>query len=822
MSDHGTILRLGLPDHLAERCAAISEGSTGAPPPSPVVVAWLHHACRIDENPVLEVACHAARSTNSPLVVHAGFGGRHDFANDRQTLFMLQGWAGLQADLRERGIAMSITPPDSGGTSGLRHLAGRARMLVTEDHPRNPYPAWTRAIAAHVHGPVIAVDASCVLPGRMVQGIHDRAFKFRSACESGWNARIHREWPACGLEAPVAGEADLPPGALDLMGRSDQDLRDLVGSWPVDHSVGPVPGMNGGEAEARARWNRFLETDIDRYHRRRNDATDDGTSGLSPWIHHGSISPFRMAREAAARGGDGCDKFLDELLVWRELSHHFCRTEPGHDRIGAVPAWARRTLEAHRNDPRSTRSWEAMSRSRTGDGLWDLAQSSLRERGWLHNNLRMTWGKAILEWCADAPEMLERLLDLNDRYALDGRDPNSIGGLLWCLGLFDRPFPEDRPVTGSLRTRPTAAHARRLDPDRLRHRIRGHISRDRVLVVGAGVAGSMAARTLLDHGHDVVLLDKGRGPGGRSSTRRRGEGRRVAHDHGCQVLRLRGDHRRPLTESWIRDGVVTEWRPRVRLIDGTVRPPADDWYVGTSGMKGLVAHLQSDLRVRFGHAVAAIRRHDDGWHALDENGERIESARRMVLALPAPQARRLLEPLVEDPGRTIDAEMIRTMSAVDFDPTWTLMTHGVEVDPGFDVATDPDPDVSWLCREASRPGRDDHGAWTMHATPDWTRRHLELDRKEVEPLLREITARILGCEVPPGDAHRWRFSLVSRPAGVDHLRSADRSLAVCGDWCLGNRVEHAIESGIAAAGCILRDLGASRVDAAAGTLFQDA
>ena len=108
------------------------------------------------------------------------------------------------------------------------------------------------------------------------------------------------------------------------------------------------------------------------------------------------------------------------------------------------------------------------------------------------------------------------------------------------------------------------------------------------------------------------------------------------------------------------------------------------------------------------------------------------------------------------------------------------------------------------------------------ATPDWTRRHLELDRKEVEPLLRKLTARILGCEVPPGDAHRWRFSLVSRPAGVDHLRSADRSLIACGDWCLGNRVEHAIESGIAAAGCILRDLGASRVDAAAGTLFQDA
>ena len=821
MSDHEPIDVPNLPDHLRERCTVVSDGHARSPEADSLVVAWLHHACRIDENPVLEVACAAARNLDLPLIVHAGFGGsQHDFANDRQTLFMLEGWAELQSKLRAHDITMSITPPEAGGSSGLRHLARRARVLVTEDHPRNPYPAWTRGIATQVDGTTIAVDASCLLPGTMVPGIHDRAFKFRDACSSGWNARIDRDWPEADLTASPAEERDLPPGALDLVDHDHRDLRDLVGSWPIDHAVGPVAGIRGGEDEGLARWNRFLESGIDRYHRRRNQAEEDGTSGLSPWIHHGAVSPFRLAREASRRGGEGADKFLDELLVWRELSFHFCRTHHNHDRPGAVPAWARKTLEAHRRDPRIRRSWETLSRGRTGDGLWDLAQASLRERGWLHNNLRMTWGKAILEWCADVPETLDRLLDLNDRYALDGRDPNSIGGLLWCLGLFDRPFPEDRPVTGTLRSRPTSVHARRLDLDRYQARIRGSISRDRILVIGAGIAGSMAARTLLDHGHEVVVLDKGRGPGGRTSTRRRGSDPTARHDHGCQVLRLRGDHRRTLTRSWIDDGIVTPWRPRLRQADGTVGPPSDDWYVGNPRMNALVSHLQSDLRVRFGQLVATLRRDSEGWHALDDEGHVIESAPRVVLALPAPQAQRLLETSIDDLSSPIDPGLIERLADVKFDPTWTFMTHGVDVDPGFDVAADPTPEVSWICRDASRPGREDAGAWTMHASPDWTRRHVDLDKEEVEPHLRLMAEGILGTSLPRGDAHRWRHSLVTHPAGIDHLATEDGTLMLCGDWCLGNRVEHAIESGIAAAGRILRNPDAARVDAAAGTLFE--
>lgn len=814
-----------LPFHLAERCSLVRSDSESGSSGGDLVVCWLHHACRLEENPVLEVAAAAARSIDRPLLVHAGFGGRHEFANDRHTIFMLEGWAELQGRLRDLGIVMSITPPcGPGRPSGLRRLVERASVLVTEDLPRNPYPEWTGDMARRAPGQTVVVDASCLLPGRRVPGTHDRAFRFRTACQREWDARVDRDWPTANLTAPTASEDDRPDDALDLFDHDPVALRDLAGRWPLDHAVGPATGMSGGESEGGRRWTAFLETGLQRYHRRRNDPLVEGTSGLSPWLHHGMVSPFRLAREAHRAGGDGAAKFLDELLVWRELSFHFCRGNHDHDTYEAVPAWARETLESHAADPRRIHSWETLSRGRTGDATWDLAQASLRQRGWLHNNLRMTWGKALSGWSQDPGQTLERLLDLNDRFALDGHDPNSIGGLLWCLGLFDRPFPEDNKVTGTLRIRPTVDHGRRLDLPRYADRVRSGIHRASVLVVGAGIAGSIAARTLHDHGHPVTLLDKGRGPGGRLSTRRRGPDREhpIRHDHGCQVLRLRGPLREQLTRSWIQDGVVAAWDPRVRNPDGKISAPDAPWYVAMPGMNGLVTHLQSDLRVKYQSVVAGLERTDDGWRALDPDGKSLGSAERLVLAIPAHQARTLLQSLDHEFDAIEDQSVPDALGRVVVDPTWTLMIDGVRDDPGFDVAVDPNPDVRWLAREASRPGREDRGAWTMHASPAWTRAHLEADRSEVEPRLRALAASLLGSEPSPGDAHRWRFALTTQPLGVDHLASRDRTLFACGDWCLGGRVEHALESGIAAAGSILRDPTAAVIDEAADTLFGSA
>ena len=216
------------------------------------------------------------------------------------------------------------------------------------------------------------------------------------------------------------------------------------------------------------------------------------------------VSPMRIAREAAAMRGPGAEKYLDELLVWRELAYVFCHYKPNHENVSAIPKWAIETLKQHENDTRpALLDWESLARGQTGDILWDAAQKSLLMQGELHNNVRMTWGKALLKWTPTAADALRRMIDLNHRYALDGSDPASYGGLLWCLGQFDRPHTPASSIFGTVRTRPTEDHVHRLDPDlylaRTTRPWRG--VRCKVAVIGAGLSGLVCARVPVSYTH---------------------------------------------------------------------------------------------------------------------------------------------------------------------------------------------------------------------------------------------------------------------------------------------------------------------------------
>ncbi|GLC63852.1 hypothetical protein PLESTF_000090200 [Pleodorina starrii] len=266
------------------------------------------------------------------------------------------------------------------------------------------------------------------------------------------------------------GSGGCPLGwpSLDLQ-RPDLDLGALAASLPgVDCSVGGVAHLVGGSTAGYGRWDAWRRRGgVARYAATRNDAMQrSGTSRMSPYLRWGMVSPFRIAREAAASGGSGAGKFLDELLVWRELSYSFCfhRYRQLHS-VAVLPRWAQDSLAAHATDPRVTKTLQQLETGTTGDRFWDAAQRQLAAHGELHNNVRMTWGKALLGWCASPQGALEATLHLNHRYALDGCDPASYGGVLWCFGLFDGPKEAPAtPVSGALRRRPTGAHARRLDP----------------------------------------------------------------------------------------------------------------------------------------------------------------------------------------------------------------------------------------------------------------------------------------------------------------------------------------------------------------------
>jgi len=433
------------------------------------VLCWLHHAIRASENPALDTAVWLGNSLERPVLVYQGLGGRHRFNCDRHHQFIMEGARDLQKALGARGIAYAFhLPKDPATPSPLCGLAARACAIVTEDFPAPPFPKWTAALAERSGVPVLAIDAACVMPMRLNTKRPTRAYAFREFAQREWNARLREPWSDIEptIEPPSLADLELGFEPIELQ---TADLAELCAQCIIDHEIKPVEHLKGGSIAGYARWEEFKQRGLRQYDRRRNDALDlDGVSRLSPYLHHGHISALRLAREAKEIRGSGAYKFLDELLVWRELAHGFCAYTPVQqlETLGALPAWAHQTLLDHASDPRGqVFDLKTLSVGKTGDRLWDAAQLSLRLNGELHNNLRMTWGKAILQWTRDPQEALDTLIDLNHRFALDGNDPNSYGGLLWCLGEFDRPFSPEQPILGTVRPRDTHTHAERLDPE---------------------------------------------------------------------------------------------------------------------------------------------------------------------------------------------------------------------------------------------------------------------------------------------------------------------------------------------------------------------
>ncbi len=785
-----------LPERLHERVCSVSTGT----PDGAFVLYWMHHALRAHENPALDVALATARRLERPLLVYQGLSERHEFASDRHHTFALEGARDVGRELAERGVAYALHVERDGHRGPhLRALCQSAAVVVTEEFPVAPVAGWTKRLRDTVETPVWTVDASCIAPMPLVHRPYDRAFKFREAVLALQEERLDEPWQEEVVDVPTFDRDLLPFEPVDL---AVESIAKLVAACEIDHSVGTVPHTPGGSVAGYERWDEFRDGGgLARYAADRNDAAKPGVSRLSPYLHYGMVSPFRVAREASARGGKGAEKFLDELLVWRELAFAFCRHRPEHASLQAVPEWALETLDDHAADDRPRLfDWESLARGRTGDEVWDLAQRSLLVHGELHNNLRMTWGKALLPW-TDGPEEAYRLLqDLNHRYALDGRDPASYGGLLWCLGQFDRPFRPERPVFGTVRHRTTREHRRRLDVAAYAAHVRRPRGSDRprVAVVGAGVAGLACARTLSDHGLDVTVFDKGRRPGGRTSTRRQ-DG--FCFDHGAQYFTASDDRFRRHVAAWERQGVVAEWTGTVVEIDadGRVREKraGSPRYVGTPGMDALCGHLASDVKVECGVQVEPLLDAGPAWELASSEGP-LGSFDELVLTLPAPQASRLLTQVA--PSLAESVEGLATAAC------WSVLL-AVENPLGlpFDGAFVQGSPLSWVARDSSKPGRSSSPeTWVLHGSAEWSAEHLEDEPDAVAGRLVDAFTAVAGRDVTPGwhRAHRWRFALPADvhagPRRFDELR-----LTLGGDWLAGPRVESAFLSGQAAAGRLL-------------------
>jgi deoxyribodipyrimidine photo-lyase len=443
------------------------------------VLVWTTAFRRTGSSFALDRAVEWSRDLSRPVVVLEALRAGYPHASDRLHAFVLQGMAASARAFADAGIGYHpyVEPAPGAGRGLLEALAGRACVVVADDSPAFFLPRMVAAAAPRLAIRMEAVDSNGLLPVRAATATYATAHDFRRFLQRELPDRIHAFPSTDPLDAAgVAGgsvpddvAAAWPRATPEMLGAAPAALRSL----PIDHGVAPVLEATGGSTAGRAVLESFLADRLARYGDRSHPDAD-GSSGLSPWLHFGHVSAHEVFRAVVRREGwkpsrlgtdwsgkkEGywgmspeAEAFLDELVTWRELGFNMLSRRPdaAHD-FDSLPPWAIRTLQAHGADPRDPVYDRAtLEQAATHDEVWNAAQRELLERGRIHNYLRMLWGKKILQWSATPREALATMIHLNDRWALDGRDPNSASGIFWCLGRYDRPWGPERPVFGVVR-----------------------------------------------------------------------------------------------------------------------------------------------------------------------------------------------------------------------------------------------------------------------------------------------------------------------------------------------------------------------------------
>lgn len=426
------------------------------------VLYWAQMNRRVDSNHGLAFAIELANEQRLPVLFYEGLTYTYPYASDRFHTFVLEGVPETARRLARAGIGyvfyLRRTPSDPDDV--LYRLAQNACAIVTDDYPVFVAAAHNRSVPAKVPVPYFVVDSSCIVPMRTIGQREYAAYTIRP--------KILRSLPQFLHPAPNPTlERDFTEPVPEFhIAVTEDKIADLVAECQIDHSVRPSLWAKGGRLAAENRLEQFLLEKLPRYPNERNQPAAHATSGLSPYLHFGHIGALETAltvRRYAQENGLQAEEFLEELIVRRELAFNYAYHGGPLADFGGLPGWARQTMARHAADGRdpcySRAQFEAAA---THDRLWNAAQKELLLRGTIHGYYRMYWGKKILEWSASYEEALQTMIYLNDRYALDGRDPNTYTNILWCFGLHDRPWPE-RPIYGKIRSMSLQGMERKTD-----------------------------------------------------------------------------------------------------------------------------------------------------------------------------------------------------------------------------------------------------------------------------------------------------------------------------------------------------------------------
>jgi deoxyribodipyrimidine photo-lyase len=415
------------------------------------ILYWMQMFKRTSHNHALNFAIEEANKRKLPLLVYEGLKYYYPWANDRIHSFILEGVPGKKEAFAKRGISYIFCLQQDKGSpkDTVARLAKNAALIVTDDFPCFIIPEHNRRVAQKAEIPVYAVDSNGIVPMSRFEKEEYAAYTIRPKIK-----RMLPEYlvPFQEKELIVKDtsiQADCPGTTV-----TKDNIAELVSKCEIDHSVKPSPVYHGGEEAGRSRLSYFADNLLSNYEITRNKPDLDGSSRLSAYLHFGFLSVNQIVEEVykhketpkASR-----DAYLEELIVRRELSYNFTRFNPNYDSLECLPNWTKETMRAHADDKRElTYSLKELEAAQTHDPLWNAAQKEMLYTGGMHNYIRMLWGKNVIGWSRTYEEAFAALEHLNNKYCLDGRNPNSYAGIMWCFGKHDRPWFE-RPVFGTIR-----------------------------------------------------------------------------------------------------------------------------------------------------------------------------------------------------------------------------------------------------------------------------------------------------------------------------------------------------------------------------------
>ncbi|MBL8816078.1 MAG: deoxyribodipyrimidine photolyase [Planctomyces sp.] len=458
------------------------------------VLYWMTANRRLSYNYSLQRAVEHSVTLGRPLLILEAIRSDYRWASDRIHQFVLEG---MRANLkRSRDLPVTYLPyiePSGGAGRGLvEELCRKACVIVGDDFPCFFLPAVNRYIASIIGVTFESVDSNGLLPMRSASQVFPTAYAFRRFLQKNLGPELPRlplRNPFEGRRLPALSDVHLTPILQQWLCVSEEELENpdrILSRLPIDHQVQPAV-MEGGSEAGDRRLQRFLQVQLGKYGTDRNHPDSDAASGLSPYLHFGHVSAHQVFAQLSGQEGwttdrladarktkgsregwwgmsEAAESFLDELVTWRELGFNMCYQQANYDQYESLPSWAKQTLAEHANDPRPyCYSFEELDESRTHDRVWNAAQNQLVTEGRMHNYLRMLWGKKILEWSPSPQEALDRLIELNNRYAVDGRNPNSYSGIFWVLGRYDRAWGPERPIYGKIRYMTSDSTVRKLN-----------------------------------------------------------------------------------------------------------------------------------------------------------------------------------------------------------------------------------------------------------------------------------------------------------------------------------------------------------------------